>query len=182
MGMLARERLERFVEEHADRAYRFAYGLCGNEPEARELVQEAFVKVLDRADRYDETMPLDSWFLTVLKNVFRDGLRRWERRSRVSLDMTIGEDGLTVADVVADAREEAALERLERLEDGERLRRAVDGLPPDQRAALLLVDLEGLEHERAAQALDCRPATLRSRLFRARAAVRAALVEEEAAA
>ena len=115
-AMLSPETLERFIDEFGDRAYGFAYGLCGNEAEARELTQEAFVRVFEHAAEFDETRSLESWFLTVLKNVFRDGLRRWDRRRGQSLDAPIGETGMTLADAIPDAREEALLDRLERRE------------------------------------------------------------------
>ena len=177
--MLERDALERFVEQYADRAYRFAYGLCGNEPDARELVQEAFVKVFDRAALYDESQPLESWFLTVLKNVFRDGVRRWERRSRVSLDIPLGGEGLSVADAVGDPRDEPPLDRLEREEDLARLRGAIRSLPPPDRGVLMLVDVEGLRYEEAGRVLGWPLNTVRSRVFRARAAVRKTLAEPE---
>jgi RNA polymerase sigma-70 factor (ECF subfamily) len=177
--MLERDALERFVDEYGDRAYGFAYGLCGNEADARELAQEAFVKVFEKAELYDESQPLETWFLTVLKNVFRDGLRRWERRSRVSLDAPIGDDGLTVADAVPDAREEALLDRLEREESAERVRRALDALTPDARAIVALIDMEGLGYEEAAEALGLPLGTVRSRIVRARESLRRRLLEME---
>ena len=58
--MLERDALERFVEDFGDHAYRFAFTLCGNEPDASELVQNAFVKVFDKASSFDETQSLES--------------------------------------------------------------------------------------------------------------------------
>jgi RNA polymerase sigma-70 factor (ECF subfamily) len=177
--MLERDTLERFVDEYADRAYGFAYGLCGNEADAREIVQEAFVKIFEKAELYDASQSLENWFLAVLKNVFRDGLRRWERRSRVSIDAPLGEDGLTLADALPDAREEALLDRLEREESAARLRTALEALSPALRAVVALVDMEGLGYEEAAEALDLPLGTVRSRLNRARAALRERLLEME---
>lgn len=178
-AMLERDALETFVDEYADRAYGFAYGLCGNEAEARELTQEAFVKIFEKADLYDETQSLETWFLTVLKNVFRDSLRRWDRKSRVSLDATLGDDGFTLADTVADAREEAMLDRLEREESSARLRAAIESLSPDSRAIVSLVDMQGLGYEEAAEALGVPLNTVRSRLFRAREFLKRRLTEME---
>lgn len=178
--MLERQYLERFVDEFGDRAYRFAYGLCGNEPDARELVQDAFVRIFDRAHQYDRTQSLESWFLTVLKNIFRDGTRRWERRRGLSLDFPVGEDGLTVADGLADEREEALSARLEREESAGLVRRALESLRPEWRAVLALVDVEGMPYEEAARALGWPLGTVRSRVSRARAALRARLLEMEA--
>ena len=172
--------MERFVEEYADRAYVFAYGLCGNEPDARELVQEAFVRIFDKADKYDEAQSLETWFLTILKNLFLDGTRRWERKRRISLDAPIGAGGLTVADALPDTREEALLDRLEREDGVARLRDAMKALTAESRAILTLVDVEGMGYERAAQALGWPLGTVRSRLNRARAVLRDRLLAMEA--
>lgn len=179
--MLEARDFEVFVEQYGDRAYRFAYGLCGSDQEARELVQEAFVKILDKADKFDSTQNLENWFLTVMKNLFMDGKRRWERKRGVSLDAPIGE-GLTVADALADEREESMLARLEREETGLTVRRALAALSADARAILTLIDIDRMPYDEAAKVLDCAPGTVRSRLFRAREALRTRLMELEVAA
>jgi len=142
-------------------------------------VQESFLRLFAKADMYDESQPLETWFLSILKNLYRDGLRRWERRSRISLDAPVGDEGLTVADSLADAREEALLDRLEREESSARVRRALEALTPDARAVLALVDMENVGYEDAAETLGVPLGTLRSRLNRARAALRKRLLEME---
>ncbi|MFI5345313.1 MAG: RNA polymerase sigma factor [Elusimicrobiota bacterium] len=178
--MLSSEDLERFVDEYGDHAYSFAFSLCGNESDARELVQDAFVKIFDRAERFDDSQSLESWYMTVLKNLFLDGRRRWERKNGVSLDTPVGEFGtLTIADCVADEREEAVLSRMERAETAGLVRKALAKLSPEARAILTLVDMQGRGYEEAAKALDCPLGTVRSRISRAREALRARLLEME---
>lgn len=181
--MLTSQELERFVDEFGDHAYGFAFSLCGNQSEARELVQETFVRMFDRAESIDPAQPLESWYMTVLKNLFLDGRRRCERRLGVSLDAPIGEHGtLTVADAVADEREAAVLERLERAETVGFVRQALAGLPPAARAILDMVDIQGLGYEEAAEVLECPLNTVRSRLSRARALLRDRLLQMEVTA
>jgi RNA polymerase sigma-70 factor, ECF subfamily len=180
--MLERDALERFVDEFGDHAYSFAFGLCGNEADAKELVQNAFVKIFDKAENFDSSQSLESWYMTVLKNLFLDGRRSWDRKRGVSLDEPMGEDGLTVADCVADEREEALLDRLERSEESERVRRALAGLAKDSRAVLMMIDVNGMGYEEAARALDWPLGTVRSRVSRARAALRTRLLEMEVTA
>ena len=175
--MLERDALERFVDQFGDHAYGFAFSLCGNEADAKELVQNAFVKIFDKAGSFDSSHSLESWYMTVLKNLFLDGTRRWERKRGVSLDEPVGEDGLTVADCVADEREEALLDRLERAEESDRVQRALAGLNKDLRAVLLMIDANGLGYEEAARALDWPLGTVRSRLSRARSTLRTRLLE-----
>jgi RNA polymerase sigma-70 factor (ECF subfamily) len=176
--MLETPDLERFVDDYADAAYRFAYALCGNEPDARELVQGAFVRVFDKAALFDGTQSLEAWFKTVLKNMFLDGRRAWDRKHKVSLDAPIGE-GLTVADAVADPRDAAVGADLEREETAAGVRAALAGLPAESRAVLTLVDMEGLGYEETARRLGLPLGTVRSRLSRARAALRELALELE---
>lgn len=179
--MLERDALERFVEEFGDHAYSFAFGLCGNEADARELVQNAFVKIFDKAESFDSSQSLESWYMTVLKNLFLDGTRRWERKRGASLDAPMGGDGLTVIDSLPDEREEALLDRLEKAERSELVRRALAGLTPASRAVLMMIDVDGMGYEQAAGALDWPLGTVRSRVSRARAALRSRLLEMEVA-
>lgn len=168
------------IDANADKAYRFALGLCGNEEDAKELVQEAFVKAMDRIGTRDASLPFGSWFLTVLKHLYLDGTKRCERRRGQSLDLPLDDSGLTVADAVADDRERPLLERLEREESSRLVRRAMRSLTPDARAVLLMIDLEGLGYEQAAAAMGCPLNTLRSRIVRARTALKERLLALEA--
>lgn len=166
--------LERFIDEYADRGYEFALALSGDPEEAKELVQEAFVRAFDHWPQYDRSQAFEGWFLGILRNLYRDGLKRYERRHGVSLDAPLeSEDGqVTAAEALADARDEAALARLERQAAGEEVREALEALSPEHRAVLTLSDMQGLSYEDLAQALGCPLGTVRSRLNRARRAFR----------
>lgn len=168
------------IDAHANKAYCFAMGLCGNDHDARELVQEAFAKAMDRIDTHDPNMPFEAWFLTILKRIYLDGAKRYEKKYGQSLEEPITESGLTVADAVADVREQSVLERLEREENSKLVRRAMRALTPDARAVLLMIDLEGMGYEDAAEVLGCPLNTVRSRIVRARIALRERLTALEA--
>ncbi len=176
------EKMERLVDEHSERGYQFAYGLCGNSEEAKELVQEAFCRVFRSWDRYDQSQPLESWFLTILRNIYIDSIKRCERRCSVHLDAALRpgqEDGSTLAESLADPNEEAVLDRLTRESQWAAVRRAMDGLTLEHKAILTLFDVEGLGYEQIAQALDCPLGTVRSRLSRARAALKSAILKSD---
>lgn len=174
--MLERDALERFVDEFGDHAYSFAFSLCGNEEDAKELVQKAFVKIFDKAASYDASQSLESWYMTVLKNLFLDWKRSWDRKHKVSLDEPTDFEGLTVADCVPDEREEALLDRLERTEEVLSVHRALRELPKDARAVLTMIDVNGMGYEEAARVLGWPLGTVRSRVSRARASLRTRLL------
>lgn len=174
--------LEDFVRDYGDAAYGFAHTLCGNSEEARELVQEAFYRILRGWDGYDAGQSLETWYCTVLRNLYFDSLKRYERRHGVSLDMCLreGEDS-TLADFTPDRRDTDMLAGLERGEAKEEVARAMARLTPEHRAILTLCDIQGLGYEEMTKVLDCPLGTVRSRMNRARTALRRALVAGRAA-
>lgn len=165
--------IEKFIEEYGDRGYQFALHLCGNAEEAKELVQEAFFRLIRRAEVYDDSQPFENWFIRVLRNIYFDGLKRCDRRLAVSLDMPIDAEGLSLADALADGSL-PMLEQLERDKYGREVNEAFDAVPPEQRAVLALSDVQGLNYEQISEALDCPLGTVKSRLYRGRAAFRKA--------
>ena len=169
--------IERLVQDYGERAFQFAYRLTGNADEARELVQEAFYRVLRNWERYDQSQPLENWFFSILRHVFLDGLRKFEKGNLVSLDVAVeaAEKGY---DEVVEDRADRVLEALERQESVRQVRQAMDRLTADHRGVLTLADLEGLSYEEIGRVLDCPVGTVRSRVSRARLALKSLLLEE----
>lgn len=177
---------ERLVGEYGEKAFQLAYGLTGSVEEARELVQEAFCRAFERWDSYDRSQPVKNWFYTILRHLFVDGVRRVERESVVSLDEAQPhEDGGpdpghgALADALED-RSDRLLEALEREESGSRVRDAFSSLTREHRAVLTLADLDGLSYEDIAKVIRCPVGTVRSRVSRARNALKRLLLEEVA--
>ena len=160
---------EDFVRDYGERAFHFAYRLCGSADEAKDLVQDAYCRVLSNWEDYDRSRPLNSWFFTILKRLFLDARRHRDACPTVSLDeKTEGADEpLTYADLLP-GEEEPLLERLEREESGDLARRAFDRLSVEQRAVLTLCDVEGLGYEAISEVLGIPLGTVRSRVSRAR--------------
>lgn len=172
--------IERFIEQYSERAFQVAFHLCGNAEDAKELVQEGFLRLIKGWQRYDQSQPLENWYLTILRNLYYDNLKRYERRHGVSLDAPIGETGSeSFAEVLADGAEMPLLERLERKETADEVQRAMRTLTEEHRAILTLGDLEGLGYEQLASVLDCPLGTVRSRMNRARAALKKALLKQD---
>jgi RNA polymerase sigma-70 factor, ECF subfamily len=145
------------------RLRRFARGLAGSAVEADDLVQAACERALARRHQFQEGTRFDSWMFRIVQTIWIDQLRaRVVRRE----DTDLPSAGLASDEPVR--RVEA------RLSLGE-VRLAVDRLPPDQRAALFLVTVEGLSYKEAATVVGVPVGTIMSRLARARAALQAQL-------
>ncbi|MBI5201108.1 MAG: RNA polymerase sigma factor [Elusimicrobia bacterium] len=176
--MPATPAFESLVTEYGERAYQFAYRLTNNIEEARELVQEAYCRALSRWGKYDTAMPLENWFFAILRNVFLDGLRKYEAEHVLSLNEADEDSQSDYAEILED-RSERLLEALEREESGKTVRSAMDRLSKEHRAVLSLADVEGLSYEEIGKVLGCPVGTVRSRVARARAALKRKLVWRE---
>ncbi len=141
------------------RLRRFARGLTGSSVEADDLVQAACERALARRHQFQEGTRFDSWMFRIVQTIWIDQIRSREVRKS---DGDIGEDRLGSDEPVR--RVEARLTLAE-------VRRAVDRLSPDQRAALLLVTVDGLSYKEAAEVVDVPVGTIMSRLARARIAL-----------
>lgn len=141
---------------HVDRLYRAAWSLCGSREEAEDLVQETFVRVLQKPRflRNDDDI---GYLLRVLRNTFVSGRRAAARRP---IPAPLPDDLSTFEDPAA-SRPEAQIEVSE-------LYAAISALPEQFRDALIAVDVVGLSYREAAGALRVREATLTTRVYRAR--------------
>jgi RNA polymerase sigma-70 factor, ECF subfamily len=141
------------------RLRRFARGLTGSTSEADDLVQAACERALARRHQFQEGTRFDSWMFRIVQTIWIDQIRAREVRK---------EDGELVEGRLGS---DEPVRRIEaRLSLGE-VRRAVDRLPADQRAALLLVTVEGLSYKEAAAVAAVPVGTIMSRLARARVAL-----------
>ncbi len=139
---------------------RYAITLTRDMGAAEDLVQDCMERALHKWTLRREGVPLRSWLFTMMRNLHVDGWRRASRQRTVSL-----EDQETPPQLPPNQEHHVELNRL--------LRQVMD-LPEDQRAALVLVTVEGFTFREAAQTLGVPEGTVLSRVSRARAALRKA--------
>jgi RNA polymerase sigma-70 factor, ECF subfamily len=139
-----------FADEH-ERLYRALYLIVGNSYEAEELMQDAFVRVLERWDRIDN--PVGYLYRSAF-NATRSRFRRLKLAAKRTLTPGEPEDPFAAADL----RDEIV--------------RALRELPERQRAAVVLLDLLDLRSEEAAKVLRVTPSTVRSLASHARATMK----------
>jgi RNA polymerase sigma-70 factor, ECF subfamily len=147
---------------HADGLYNLAYHLTRNAAEAQDLTQEAYARAFGALAQFQEGTNLKAWLFRILRNTFID-LHRREQRQRTEG----GLDTVLLDPPTSDAGEPRQVQEVM----GRELERAMGALTEDARLAVLL-DLEGLSEAEMASVLGCAPGTVKSRLFRARVALR----------
>ena len=160
--------LERAIEQYGKTTYNFAYRLTHNEADARDLTQEAFIRVYRAWRSFQPGTSFLSWIYRIVTNLHRDELRR--RKGRYQEE--IPEDN---------APQEFAGERplaVSPIEDyvegqlSEPLARSLEQLSGDQRQVIVLADIEEYSYQEIAEIMGCSIGTVRSRLHRARALLR----------
>ena len=159
------EQFETMAAEYERPIYLLCLRMMGNREDAQDCAQEALLRAFRAFDRFRDDASPKTWLYRIAYNTCIDELRR--RRGVVSLD-TLREGGFDVPDGAA----ERAYEQLEHRERYELVRQAVDQLPEDQRAALVLRDFQQLSYEEIAAALQQPEGTIKSRINRAREKVK----------
>jgi len=156
------------VLRYADQVYRYAYRLTGNKHDAEDLTQDVFVRVFRALPTYTPGN-FDGWLHRITTNLFLDQVRR---RKRIRFD-ALADDA---ADKLPGREGSAESTHVAGLFDAD-VEAALRGLSPEFRAAVVLADIEGLTYEEIAEVLDAKLGTVRSRIHRGRAQLRAALAE-----
>jgi RNA polymerase sigma-70 factor (ECF subfamily) len=164
----------RLVTDHQRMVYQLALHLLGDPQEALDLSQEVFLKVFRTLSQFRGQSTLRTWIYRIVVNQASNRQRWWRRRHRsqqVRLDdytATQGElkehRGSTMPDRV-----------LQQRETSDRVWTALKRLPFDQRAVIVLREIDGLSYEEIATSLDVAVGTVKSRLARAREGLRLAL-------
>jgi RNA polymerase sigma-70 factor (ECF subfamily) len=163
------------VAEHQRMVVQLAMNLLSDRDEALDLSQEVFLRVFRTIHRFRGQSSLRTWIYRIAVNQARNRHRFWRRRHRadqVSLDEHIAAHGEFLSAGTSTPDRVLAQKEL-----ATRLERALDGLPFDQRTAIVLREIDGLSYEEIAYSLGVAVGTVKSRLTRARQALRTELRE-----
>jgi RNA polymerase sigma-70 factor (ECF subfamily) len=164
----------RLVTDHQRMVYQLALHLLGDAQEALDVSQEVFLRVFRTLSQFRGQSTLRTWIYRIVVNQ-ASNRQRWWRRRRRALQVNLDEHTQTHGEL-ADARVFTQPDRvLQQHEVSDRVWRALDALPFDQRAAIVLREIDGLSYEEIATSLGVAVGTVKSRLARARQHLREAL-------
>lgn len=164
------------VSGHERMVYTLALHLLGDRDEALDLSQEVFLRVFRTLHGFRAQSSLKTWIYRIVINQARNRQRFWRRRRRsdqVSLDQHVAEHG----ELTQPGDGTSPHRALARKELASRLWRALDELPFDQRSVVILREIDGLSYDEIAFSLGVAVGTVKSRLTRARQALRHQLRE-----
>ena len=162
---------DRLVEQHGQWVYNLAYRMIGDRDEAQDVAQEAFVRAFTAIKGFRRGSSFSTWLYRVAANVCLDEIKR--RRRRPAPASALMSDDDRSPDPPDPAPDAAA--QVEAAERRELVRRAIAALPAHHRLPLVLYDLQGCSYDEIAGIMKTNIGTVKSRLNRARLALKQAL-------
>ena len=160
--------LERAVEQYGKATYNFAFRLTRNDADARDLTQEAFIRVYRAWRSFKPGTSFLSWIYRIVTNLYRDELRR--RKGRYQEEIPDDNEPQAFG-----GDRPLAVEPIDEYVDAqlsEPVSRALEALSPEQRQIVVLADIEECSYQEIAEVVGCSIGTVRSRLHRARGQLR----------
>lgn len=157
---------EALVLEYQNKVYGLALRMVGNEEDARDMAQEAFLRAYSSLPSFRGDCRFSAWLYRLTSNICIDFLRSRNRRPAQSLSFE-DEDGEQAELEITDERYTPERE-FERRELRRAVSRGLEALPTDYRSILLLREINGLSYLEISEALRIEEGTVKSRLFRAR--------------
>jgi RNA polymerase sigma-70 factor (ECF subfamily) len=168
------------VLRYQERLYQTLLRLCGSSEDARDVLQDTFLRAYEKLDQFQGESSFYTWVYRIGVNLALSGHRR--RRSRVSLRRVGEPDGGGYDEAADESPEADPTCHLERAEREQIVESALSQLGPEHRAVVVLKDFDGRRYEEIGAILNVPVGTVRSRLHRARCELRdrlRCLIDEE---
>ena len=172
-----RSALGTLLERHQQRLFNVALRMVSNRDDAAEITQDAMLKICEHIDTFRSDAKVTTWMTRIVMNLSISLLRKRKVRNHISLE-SAGRGGNdddasgSLRHVLGDPKEPGPAQHVETGEMLDRLKAAIGRLDEDFRAVLVLRDIDQMDYQQIALTLDLKQGTVKSRLFRARLALR----------
>jgi RNA polymerase sigma factor (sigma-70 family) len=166
---------EQIVTRYQKRVYSLCYRMTGNEQDAYDLSQEAFLRVYNNLKSFKGDSSLSTWIYRISSNICIDHLRRSKKARIISLTPAYEEESSEI-DLPDDTYSPEV--NYSKQELAEAIGSAINRLSSDHRQIIILRDINQLSYDEIGRVLDLEPGTVKSRIFRARDNLRRILTAE----
>jgi RNA polymerase sigma-70 factor (ECF subfamily) len=158
----------KLVEAYQQQAFSMAFRILCDEEEARDIIQESFIKIWQKIDTYNMTMNFSGWLNKIVANSAIDRMRQIRKHNMVDVDKAI---------VKIDQLNHAITQtELDNKETANLIRWLAEGLPEKQKLVFILRDLEGIDSPDVMNILKMSETSVKSNLYHARIAIREKLI------
>ncbi len=156
------------VTRYRTKIYAMIYNMVRNEQDSWDLAQDGFLKAWKSIGRFRGQSSFYTWLYRIAMNVTIDWLRKKQIEGGVEFDDSIGLNSIDPGSTTAPKAATLPHQKMEQDEIRKRIDAAIEKLSPEHRAVILMREMDGLQYEEIAAALDCSIGTVMSRLFYAR--------------
>lgn len=164
-----KEAFTKLIERYQHKIYNSTFRMLGNHEDARDMAQETFIRVYKNLSKFEANSSFSTWLFRITTNICRDELRRRQRKIKTS-------------NLSGEEASERNLQGMKEINNPEKISIAnelnvtiqelVNQLVPEQKTVFVLREFEGLNYQEIANVLDISMGTVKSRLSRARRALR----------
>jgi len=171
-----RDAVQQLLERYERRLLSVIIGMVRNPEDAREILQETFVRAFRNLDGFKGESSFYTWIYRIAMNLAIDHQRRGGKRPLVEFDDNVG----VKEDAVGEGSATLGIDPFKNVrsrELGKKIFEAIESLTPDHRAVILLREIDGLSYEEISEVLDCSLGTVMSRLHYARKKLQSRLQE-----
>lgn len=161
------EAFEALVLEHQNKVYSLALRMVGNEEDARDMAQEAFIRAFSSLTGFRGDSKFSVWLYRLTSNICIDFLRSRAKKRTVSMTWT-DDEGDDAGELEIPDERFSPEGQFDRASIRESVQRGLDSLSPQYREILVLREINGLSYEEIGRVLGIEEGTVKSRIFRAR--------------
>jgi len=172
-----RDALRQLYERYHRRVLALVVGMVRNPEDAREIVQDTFVRAFRSLDSFKGDSSFYTWLYRIAVNRAIDLQRRGSKFQSAEFDESIALGEQASSTSASFAASEDPFHAVRNRELGRKISEAIESLTPDHRAVILLREIEGLSYEEISEVMDCSLGTVMSRLHYARKKLQAKLKE-----
>lgn len=168
---------EELIEAYQKKIFNLAFRIIGNYDDAADMAQEALIRIFRSIANFKEQSSFSTWIYRITTNVCLDEIRKKKSKRAISLDEEIhAEDGDMKRQIMSDDPQPDEIAEREELRSV--VNSAINSLPEDQRLVISLRDIQGLSYDEISEVLDCPGGTVKSRINRARQALKNVLASK----
>lgn len=161
------EAFEQLIFDYQKKAYNIALRIMGNQEDAKDMCQEAFIRIYKSIEGFKEQSSFSTWMYRIVTNVCLDEIRKKKKSEAVSLDGTYEtENGEIHFEIASD--DDTPEESYVRTEKKSIILKSINELSEEYKTAIVLRDIQGFSYEEIANILCCSIGTVKSRINRAR--------------